>query len=335
MSTARWLASLAAFLVTAHVVQAQVLQRRHIFKVFDKPVNQVAVSADGKAFAAALNQVDTTNGKRCTEFRIWDTRSQKELASFQEHTDDSAALALSPQGDMLASSTFRGQTLVRSIKDQRERIYSNRGSFGATLGFSNEGSRLGIASEDSIMLVTVSGDEVKTIKYRGRPYFRAFSPDLRLLACGFHQDVDLLDTATGKLYMTLPDHPGSVGFIAFSGDGKTLAAIASTYDEEERFDTQILVWDLAKQSVRARLKSHGFGTSLGIGGDAKFVILLTDKHLRAYAHELKVIDISSGRSTSSIRFEPDQTPQCQAFSRDCKVVAIGCYDGSVHVFDVK
>jgi WD40 repeat protein len=334
MSTTRWLGSLAAFLLAGHVAQAQVLERRHIFKVFDKPVNQVAVSADGKTVAAALNRVDTTNWKRWTELRVWDTRSHKELASFQGHTDDSEALALSPQGDMLASCTPRGETLLRSIKDGRERTYSNLGGLGATLRFSDDGSRLGNASEKGITLAAAPGDELKTIKYRGRLSLRTFSPDLRFLACACHQDVDLLDTATGKLHTTLPDHPGSVAFIAFSGDGKTVAAIAGTFDGEV-YDSQIFVWDLSKQSVRARLKSLGFCTSLGIGSDGKFVVVITDKQLRAFAHELKAIDTSSGKTTSSIRFEPNQTPQCQAFSRDCRVIAVGCHDGSVQLFEVK
>jgi WD40 repeat protein len=334
MSMTRWLGGLTALLLAAQMVQAQVLERRHVIKAFDKPVNQVAVSADGKTVAAARNHVDTKNGQRWTEFRVWDARTHKELASWRGHTDDSAALALSPGGDLLASRTLQGQALLRSVKGQRERTYGRLEGLAGALRFSDDGSRLGAASEKTIMLVRVPGDKPKTVKYRGRHSVLAFSPDLRFLACACHQDVDLFDTATGRLHTTLSDHPGSVGFIAFSGDGRTVAAIATTFDENG-YGSQVLVWDLPKRSVRARLKSLGWCTSLGVSNNGAFLLLMTDKALRAYAHELKAIDVSSGKTTSSIRFDRSQTPSCQAFSRDGKLVAVGCHDGSVQLFDVK
>lgn len=333
MSATCRLGGIIAFVLATQIVQAQVLERRHVFKAFDKPVDQVAVSADGKTVAAALNQVDTMNGKRWAEFRVWDTAAQKELASIRGSTSESAALALSPRGDLLASSTFRGQLYLRSIPDQKERIH-NIGWVRGPLRFSDDGSRLGAASERTILQVPVVGDEPKVVQYRGRLGSRAFSPDLRFLACAFHQDVDLLDTETGKLHATLPDHPGSVRFIAFSGDGRTVAAVTSTFDEGG-YGSEILAWDLAKQSVRARLKSLGFCTSVGVSRDGAFVVVITDKALRAYAHELKVIDVSSGKTNSSVRFDRSQTPRCQAFSWDCTVVAVGCHDGSVQLFTVK
>jgi WD40 repeat protein len=197
------------------------------------------------------------------------------------------------------------------------------------------GGRLGAASNRTIMVATAPGDKLRSINYPGRDNVRTFSPDLRFLACACHQDVDLFDTATGKIHATLPDHPGSVSFIAFSGDGKTAAVVVRTQDEEVGYNSEILVWDIAKQAVRARIKNLGFCTSVGVNSDGKFVVMITDKNIHAYAHELRAIDIATGKTTSTFRFERTQTPQCQAFSHDGKLIAVGCRDGSVQVFAVK
>src|SRR5262249_8296221 len=156
---------------------------------------------------------------------------------------------------------------------------------------------------------------------------RIFSPDLRFLACVCHQDVDLLDPATGKLQATLPDHPGSVGSIAFSADSKTAAVVVRTYDDSSGYGSQSFLSDVAKQSVKARVKDLGYCSSISVGENDKFVVAITDKYIGANAHELRVIDTASGKTTSAFKFAREQSPHYHAFSRDARVIAICCHDG--------
>jgi WD40 repeat protein len=137
MRPIRWTTAGAILLMVVPILRAQVLERqKKPLAAFDDLVAQVALSGDGKTVAAAVRRIAGQNQNRWTEFRVWDTDSHKQLASFSGHTDGdyhSSGLALSPQGDMLASCTYDGQFFFRSLKDQRERPFSGIGMGAAHL----------------------------------------------------------------------------------------------------------------------------------------------------------------------------------------------------------
>ena len=325
----------AAFLVSiGPIALGQEIHRREVIKAFDQPIYQIAFAADGRTVAAGGRGLDTKTFKRWTEFGIWDTVTHKKFSSFQGHAQDSSAIALSPDGSLLLSSTSQGQMLLWSVKKQEERNIFNLKGGAPTVAFSFDGLRLAAASIDGLVHATYHGDEPQWQKFRGRYSHRAFTPDVRYLAAACHQDVDLYETSTGKLHGVLPDHPGTVYHISFSEDGTTAAAVVRTADETG-YGTEIFVWDFAKKSVRARLKGVGFCTSAGLAHGGKTVLIVTDKAIDTRKHELRAIDVATGKTTSVYRFPRDQTPHSVAFCRDGRLTAVGASDGTLQLFDLK
>src|SRR5262249_46518716 len=100
----------------------------------------------------------------------------------------------------------------------------------------------------------------------------AFSPDGKTLAAGVYAysvnklnpdaavvgvgdgDIRLWDVDTGRERVCLRENVRFVRAVAFSPDGKTLAAVHAVGHEN-----QVGLWDLASGRVRARLKGGHFG----------------------------------------------------------------------------
>jgi len=90
----------------------------------------------------------------------------------------------------------------------------------------------------------------------------AFSPDVKTLATNREKSVVLWDVATTKERARLDGHAAAVRALAFSPDGKLLAAASE--------DGTIRLWDVAKSKELATLKGHeGAVSALAFGADSK------------------------------------------------------------------
>jgi hypothetical protein len=80
----------------------------------------------------------------------------------------------------------------------------------------------------------------------------AFAPGAKTLAVGGYKEVRLLDTATGKVLATLSGHAGEVRAVAFSPDGKWLAAAGGLPARSG----EIKVWDAESHELLRTLVGH-------------------------------------------------------------------------------
>ena len=69
--------------------------------------------------------------------------------------------------------------------------------------------------------------EIRSFQRQVRTEWMTFSPDGKTLASPNFQEIDLWDVAGGREEGLLSEHRGSVQLVAFSGDGRTLAAASS------------------------------------------------------------------------------------------------------------
>jgi WD40 repeat protein len=230
----------------------------------DVPVQSVALSADGSLVAAGGG--NDAAPKPPGSVWLWEADTGKELFSSHGLPKTTRAVALSPDGRLIAASLF-------------------------TLG--------------------VPGGEIKVWDWRaGREVFAhaepggvggvCFSPDGKWLAGFLDEAVQLWDTATGAAGVRcVPSAPltGMLGSVAFSADGKRLAA--------SLFGWAIDVWDARtgkrERELHDRKSAEGDPSGLIVRGVA---FSPDGKRLVTASRVLTLWDLESGKVLRTLT-EPD------------------------------
>jgi WD40 repeat protein len=142
-----------------------------------------------------------------------------------------------------------------------------------------------------------------------------FSPDGKRVVSLSKEVIQLWDTATGKAAGTLTPAK-DVGRLAFSGDGKLLAAAGES--------THVFVWDLAgpKQKADIDLKCNSYG--LALSPDGTLVALnVYDSSAGKDTFQIRVYEVSAGKEVS--RFVLNQNSMSNevglVFSHDGRTLA--------------
>jgi WD40 repeat protein len=161
----------------------------------------------------------------------------------------------------------------------------------------------------------------------------AFTADGRTLAIGNGESaVKLVDLATGGERATFRPDVGEVHAVAFSPDGKLLAAAGGK--EVSRHNTppqylkcEVKLWDVTAGKERASLKGHTISVfRLAFSPDGKWLASGASDGIRLW-------DVASGEERASFK----GFAWCLAFSPDGTVLAAGCGDaraGEVRLWSV-
>ena len=234
-------------------------------------------SLDGKTLAC-------TDG---LDIRLQDSHTGEEKMLLSGHEWGMHSMALSPDGDILASGSE--DTTIRlwdmhtgehkkTLNGHKHRVYS--------VAFSPDGKTLASGSDDNtIRLWNVDTGETERILTGHAGEFEgvdnghssvegvksvAFSPDGKTLASGGGDNViHLWDIRTGKREMTLVGHTHWVFSLAFSPDGKTLASGS--------VDSDIRLWDAYTGEHKKTLTGHGnWVRSIAFSSDGKTLVSGSD-----------------------------------------------------------
>ena len=233
---------------------------KHLGK-FDEPslaCLALAYSPDGSMLATTHDQKDVM---------LYDVAAKKLLDTIPGGKESFKSLGFSKDGKSLV--TISNETLTSwdaaTRKARKSVKVDGAGQFGAQFS--------ALACSPAAPLVAATGgafDKARTkfydpatLKEKGTlkfapfenpPQVACFSPDGKLLATGAtepgpdRKTITLWDVATGKRLKTLDGPADTISQIAFSGDGKLLAA-ACMKDKQDVF-----LWDLSKSKGPARKK---------------------------------------------------------------------------------
>jgi WD40 repeat protein/mono/diheme cytochrome c family protein len=151
-----------------------------------------------------------------------------------------------------------------------------------------------------------------------------FSPDGSVLAVGGYQDVRLVESASGKMLATLPGHTDYVRSMAFSPDGKRIAAAGGA----PQLFGEIRIWDVQSHQLIKTMRGHKDCIySIAWSPDGKTIAS------GSYDRMVKLWDPENGRELRNLQDHIDAV-FAVAFSPDGKRLASASQDRTVKIWDV-
>ncbi|PYU34644.1 MAG: hypothetical protein DMG31_05635 [Acidobacteria bacterium] len=239
----------------------------YAFTLPSKWAEQVAFSSDGQLLAASAG-ADDEGGNSYIE--VHDAATGAKINSITLDWNKAEPLAITPDGRLLSSGGAGedGEYVSTSTWELRTgrklktlpvlfNAFTPDGRWGASLEY-RQGTQINLWD-------IAAGRRVRTIALPGLQASRvAFTPDSsRVLAASRNgSEVKLFEIATGKEAQTLPI-PAGAGVIAFSGDGKWLAAGSGS---------SVAIWDLTAGSEVETLAGQLAAQDLTFSPDGKLLI---------------------------------------------------------------
>jgi RNA polymerase sigma factor (sigma-70 family) len=205
------------------------------------PMGCVVFSLDSKLLIAACNPYNRSDPDH--SIHLWDVTTGKEVGALKGHEDFVAALAMSPKGDLLVSSSWDRTIRFWDLARGKELGRCPGPSTARTpLSFSPDG-RLLVSGEGPGVIrlwdtrtreqIPASASVNNCVQWAG------FAPDGQTLICTAAEQIGLWEPLTGRPIhiFNCPHLFGSSA--ALSPDGKSLATTS------DRTQGQALLWDVA------------------------------------------------------------------------------------------
>ncbi len=223
----------------------------HETRTLEVPVTSVvAINEEGTRIASpSLALIASVPAGKELALKVWDATSGQELLALKGHSGPISSIALSRDGQWLASAggTFQkpGEIKVWNVSNGQEaRQWATPSSGSTRVAISPDGKRLAESNPDRTVKVWETSSGQGLVAFKGHEYqasSMAFSPDGKWLATGsgllpsLPGEMKLWDAATGKEKLTLKGHKFGISCLTFSPDGKRLASASN--------DETVKVWD--------------------------------------------------------------------------------------------
>jgi WD40 repeat protein len=162
-------------------------------------------------------------------------------------------------------------------------------------------------------------------KSAGKPqiFSLAYAPDGKMLAAGGFKEVRVIDNASGKPTGAMSGHADVVRAVAFTKDGKRIAAAGGV----PGVGGEVIIWDTAARSRVASITGHS---------DAIYAVAFSpDGNTLAtssYDKLIKLWDAATGKEIRTLKDHIDAV-YALAFTPDGKRLVSGAADRTVKIWD--
>jgi WD40 repeat protein/mono/diheme cytochrome c family protein len=233
-------------------------------------INAVRFSADGSKVLAASGEPGVFG-----EVRLWNVADGTPAGMFAGHADSLYAAVLSPDGKLLATSSYDQQIKLWDVASGKElRTLTGHNDAVFDLAFRPDGKILASASGDRTVKLwdVASGERLDTL---GQPtkeqYCLAFSPDGKRVAAGgadnrirIWQVSDAAKENTNPIVYSRFAHEGAVVNLVYAADGKSIVSAGE--------DRTVKIWDAEKLLERLPLERQSdWAPALAVSPDSKTV----------------------------------------------------------------
>jgi WD40 repeat protein/serine/threonine protein kinase len=294
----------------------------------ESQVLSVTFSPDGKHLAT---------GTQTGTVRIWDAHTGQELRKWTAHGENAQSVAFSPDNRYLATGSWDGtikvwnvpQVLLGEVNEPFLQLQNIPRVW--TVTFSPDGKRLAAGAGRTISRGQVnvwkldSPREPLTLNFSNRVTGVQFHPDGRSLAIAGENSVELWDAQTGQQLLTFPGHEENNQAVAFSPDGRQLAAVAGLISVHP--DREVKVWETHTGKAIFSMRGH-------VGGIRS--VAYSPNGLRLVSagmdQTLKLWDAENGQEMLTLRGHQDNLFSV-AFSPDGYRIASASIDKTVRIWD--
>ncbi|MCP4452538.1 MAG: protein kinase [Planctomycetes bacterium] len=196
--------------------------------------------------------------------RIWNADTGTQIKTLRGHGDwpeepgysPVSSVAFSPDGKLIASGSYDKTVKIWNATTGAEVMTMDKHSgLVSDVAFSPDGTRFASAGDGTIRVCDVAtGNELLILRgHQGEALTVAFSPDGQRIVSGSKDaTVRIWDAATGIEVQRL-SVSNKVWDLAFSPDGKTLAAVSGA--RRSRMGRTVTLWESAR-STSGRVKSY-------------------------------------------------------------------------------
>ena len=318
----RWLVVSNHETTTINVWDAEtgeLLEKKFISEMNRGDAMPIAFSPDTRLIAATCCTGQDTDTESII---VWDVESCEKIRCLTGHNGCILNLCFSPCGQFLASGGLEDGTVhVWDVSTWEQiRTYTDYDSADMFPAYSQEGILYAAAGYEDDNIFTVWDMEGGTKLYSGDRYdgLIEFSEGARLAyLC---KDGDIKIWSPGDASARIPTY-SAISYptsIAFSGDGKTLAAEAVSYDVA-------LLWDIESRHPQSREKRQYLFTS---SNSDSYIVRINNE-------AVTLLDIENVESPIAEFTGHDKAWVQQAFTPAANLLACADEEGLIIVWDVQ